>query len=48
MAKVGKSEMYKQPWGKGERIVEIIGKSRTTICGRESDEAAGVEVPHFG
>lgn len=25
VAKVGKSDMYKKAWGKGERVVEVIG-----------------------
>lgn len=34
VAKVGKSEMYKQPWGKGERIVEVIGETTTSSTQR--------------
>jgi isopenicillin N synthase-like dioxygenase len=26
VSKVGKSKLYKEPWGKGERVVEIIGE----------------------
>lgn len=26
VSKVGKSKMYKEPWGKGERLVEVIGE----------------------
>jgi len=48
VAKVGKSAMYKQPWGKGERLVEVIGKLKTLVRWGEANEAAGVEVPHFG
>jgi isopenicillin N synthase-like dioxygenase len=26
VAKVGKSDLYKQPWGAGDRVVELIGR----------------------